>query len=128
MSKAEDIIKNIEGMTVLELSELVKTLEDKFGVTAQAPVVAAGVAAGAGTQAAAEEEEEKTAFTIVLKEVGPNKIQVIKEIRAITELGLKEAKELVESVPKPVKEGVPKDEANSVKEKLEAVGAAVEIK
>ena len=123
MSKTEDIIKNIEGMSVLELSELVKTLEDKFGVTAQAPVAAVGVAAAP----AVEEEEEKTSFTVVLKEMGANKIQVIKEIRAITELGLKEAKELVESAPKPVKENIPKEESEEIKKKLEAQGAKVEI-
>ena len=128
MSKVEEIIKNIEEMSVLELSELVKTLEDKFGVTAQAPVVAAGAVAGAaGAGAAAEEEEEKTSFTVVLKEVGANKIQVIKEIRAITELGLKEAKDLVESAPKPVKENIPKEESEEIKKKLEAQGAKVEI-
>jgi large subunit ribosomal protein L7/L12 len=129
MSKLEEIVKNIEEMSVLELSELVKTLEDKFGVTAQAPVVAAGAVAGAaGAGAAAEEEEEKTSFTVVLKEVGANKIQVIKEIRSITELGLKEAKDLVESAPKPVKENVSKEESEEIKKKLEAQGAKVEIR
>ncbi|MBN2120082.1 MAG: 50S ribosomal protein L7/L12 [Candidatus Omnitrophica bacterium] len=125
-NKVEEIIKNIEAMSVLELSELVKTLEDKFGVKAQAPVVAAGVAV-AGAAAPQEEEEEKTSFTVVLKETGSNKIQVIKEIRAITELGLKEAKDLVESAPKSVKENVPKEEAEEIKKKLEAQGAKVEI-
>ena len=128
MAKLEEIIKSIEEMSVLELSELVKTLEEKFGVKAQAPVVA-GVAVGTQASAgAAEEEEEKTSFTVILKESGGNKIQVIKEIRAITELGLKEAKELVESAPKPVKENVPKEEAEEIKKKLEAQGAKAEIK
>lgn len=125
MAKLENIIKNIEEMSVLELSELVKALEEKFGVKAQAPVVA-GVAQ-AGPSAAAEEEEEKTSFTVVLKEAGSNKIQVIKEIRTITELGLKEAKELVESAPKSVKENVSKEESEEIKKKLEAQGAKVEI-
>ena len=123
MAKVEEIIKSIEEMSVLELSELVKTLEDKFGVTAQAPVMAAGAVAGA----VVEEEEEKTAFTVVLKEIGANKIQVIKEVRAVTELGLKEAKDLVEAAPKAVKENIPKEEAEEIKKKIEAQGAKVEI-
>lgn len=125
MAKIEEILKGIEEMSVLELSELVKALEEKFDVKAQAPVVAAGVAVGA--QAQAPEEEEKTSFTVVLKEAGGNKIQVIKEVRAVTELGLKEAKELVESAPKPVKENIPKEEAEEIKKKIEAQGAKVEI-
>ena len=123
MANIEEIIKSIEEMSVLELSQLVKSLEEKFGVKAQAPVVA-GVMPQAQAQA---EEEEKTSFTVVLKEIGANKIQVIKEIRAITELGLKEAKELVESAPKPIKENVSKEEAEEIKKKLEAQGAKVEI-
>jgi len=125
MANIEEIIKSIEEMSVLELSQLVKSLEEKFGVKAQAPVVA-GVMSQAQAQPQAE-EEEKTSFTVVLKEIGANKIQVIKEIRAITELGLKEAKELVESAPKPVKENVSKEEAEEIKKKLEAQGAKVEI-
>jgi len=125
MAKIEEILKSIEEMSVLELSELVKALEEKFDVKAQAPVVAAGVAVGA--QAQAPEEEEKTSFAVVLKEAGANKIQVIKEVRAVTELGLKEAKELVESAPKPVKENIPKEEAEEIKKKIEAQGAKVEI-
>ncbi len=125
MANIEDIIQSVEKMSVLELSELVKALEDKFGVTAQAPVAA--VAGAAPGQAAQEEEEEKTSFTVVLKDKGANKIQVIKEIRGITELGLKEAKELVESAPKPVKENVTKEESEEIKKKLEAQGATVEI-
>jgi large subunit ribosomal protein L7/L12 len=123
----EDVIKFIEGMTVLELSELVKELEAKFGVSAAAPVAMAAVAAGGAAPAAAA-AEEKTEFDVVLTSFGAEKIQVIKEIRAITGLGLKEAKDLVEGVPKPVKEGIAKAEADEIKKKLEAVGATVEIK
>jgi large subunit ribosomal protein L7/L12 len=122
--KREDVIKYIENMTVVELSELVKELEEKFGVSAQAPVA---VAAAAAPGAVAPAAEEKTEFTVVLKEVGPEKIKVIKEVRAITGLGLKEAKELVEGAPKNVKEDVPKEEAEEIKKKVEAVGAKVEI-
>jgi large subunit ribosomal protein L7/L12 len=122
----EDVIKFIEGMTVLELSELVKELETRFGVSAAAPVAVAAVAGGAAPAAAAA--EEKTEFDVVLTSFGAEKIQVIKEIRAITGLGLKEAKDLVEGVPKPVKEGIAKAEADEIKKKLEAVGATVEIK
>jgi len=123
----EDVVKYIEGMTVLELSELVKELEAKFGVSAAAPVAVAAVAGGAAPAAAAA-AEEKTEFDVVLTSFGAEKIQVIKEIRAITGLGLKEAKDLVEGVPKPVKEGIAKTEADEIKKKLEAVGATVEIK
>ncbi|HQF75254.1 MAG: 50S ribosomal protein L7/L12 [Syntrophaceae bacterium] len=123
----EDVVKYIEGMTVLELSELVKELEAKFGVSAAAPVAVAAVAGGAAPVAAAA-AEEKTEFDVVLTSFGAEKIQVIKEIRAITGLGLKEAKDLVEGVPKPVKEGIAKAEADEIKKKLEAVGATVEIK
>jgi large subunit ribosomal protein L7/L12 len=122
----EDVIKFIEGMTVLELSELVKELETRFGVSAAAPV--AMVAATAGGAAPAAVAEEKTEFDVILTSFGAEKIQVIKEIRAITSLGLKEAKDLVEGVPKPVKEGIAKAEADEIKKKLEAVGATVEIK
>ena len=116
-------------MTVLELSDLVKALEEKFEVSAQAPMAMAGMAmapgaAGAGQAAA----EEKTTFTVVLAEIGKNKIQVIKEIRAVTTLGLKEAKELVEAAPKPVKEGVTKEEADKIKAQLEKTGAKIELK
>ncbi|MCK4912952.1 MAG: 50S ribosomal protein L7/L12, partial [Candidatus Omnitrophica bacterium] len=110
MSKVEDIMKVVEEMTVLELSELVKACEDKFGVTAAAP---AAVAVAGGT--AAEEEEEQTAFTVTLTGIGANKIAVIKEVRAITELGLKEAKDLVDSAPKAIKENVSKEEAEEIK-------------
>ncbi|HNQ86702.1 MAG TPA: 50S ribosomal protein L7/L12 [Deltaproteobacteria bacterium] len=123
----EDVIKFIESMTVLELAEFVKELEDKFGVTAAAPVaaVAAMPAAGGAPAAAAE---EKTTFDVVLKDVGAQKIQVIKVVRALTDLGLKEAKDVVEGVPKAIKEGVNKEEAEDAKKKLEEVGAVVEIK
>lgn len=125
--KAEEILKSIESLTVLELSNLVSALEEKFGVQANAPVLAMGAVAqvgGAGAPAA----EEKTTFTVVLSNVGTNKIQVIKVVRELTNLGLKEAKDLVESAPKPVKEGVSKEESQTVKKKLEEVGATVELK
>jgi large subunit ribosomal protein L7/L12 len=122
----EDVIKFIESMTVLDLSEFVKQLEEKFGVTAAAPVAA--VAAMPGSAAPAAAAEEKTTFDVVLKDVGPQKIQVIKVVRALTELGLKEAKDAVEGVPKTLKEGVNKEEAEDAKKKLEEVGAVVEIK
>ena len=121
----EDVVKYIEGITVLELAELVKELENKFGVTAAAPVAVAASAAGA---AAAPAAEEKTEFTIILKSAGTDKIKVIKEVRAITGLGLKEAKGLVEGAPKTVKEGVSKTDVENFKKQLEAVGAQVEIK
>ncbi|HNT56351.1 MAG TPA: 50S ribosomal protein L7/L12 [Syntrophales bacterium] len=123
----EDVIKFIEGLTVVELSELVKDLEERLGVSAAAAVaVAPAAAAGAAAQAAAE--EEKTEFNVILTSFGAEKIQVIKVVRAITSLGLKEAKDLVEGVPKPVKEGVSKAEAEDIKKKLEEVGATVEVK
>ncbi len=120
----EDLISAIESMTVLELSNLVKELEQKFGVSAAAPMAFAA-APGAGAAAAAE---EKTEFTVVLAAAGDKKIEVIKEVRAITGLGLKEAKDLVEGAPKPLKEGVAKKDAEEMKKKLEAVGAKVDIK
>ncbi len=129
--KLEEIIKSIEGLTALELSDLVKGLEDRFGIQAAAPMAAGmmmpmGAAAGAAGAEAAQ--EEKTEFDVVLTEVGPNKIAVIKEVRAATSLGLKEAKDLVESAPKAVKEGASKEEAEELKKKLEAAGAKVELK
>lgn len=123
----DDVIEFIANMTVLELSELIKELEDKFGVSAAAPVAFAGGAMPAGAEAAAA-EEEKTEFDVILEAVGDKKINVIKEVRAITGLGLKEAKALVEEAPKPVKEGIPKDEADKIKEQLEGAGAQVAIK
>ncbi|MFC1666819.1 50S ribosomal protein L7/L12 [Candidatus Omnitrophota bacterium] len=125
--KIEGMLGTIEEMSVLELSSLVKAIEEKFGVTAQAPVVAA--APGATTAGApAEAQEEKTTFTVVLASAGDKKIQVIKEIRTVTSLGLKEAKDLVESAPKTIREGVGKEEAGEIKKKLEAQGAKVELK
>ncbi len=123
----EDVIEFISNMSVLDLSQLVKELEEKFGVSAAAPV--AMMAAGpAGGGAAATPVEEKTEFDVILTAHGEKKINVIKEVRAITGLGLKEAKDLVESPPKPVKEGIPKADAEKIKAQLEAAGASVEIK
>jgi len=121
------IIEAIKNMTVLELSELVKALEEEFGVSAAAPVAVAAVP-GAGAAAAAPAEEEKTEFDVILAEVGPEKIKVIKVVRELTGLGLKEAKDLVDNAPKPVKEGVSKEEAEAAKAKFAEVGAKVEIK
>ena len=121
----DDVVKFIEGMTVLELSALVKELEEKFGVSAAAPMMAAVAVGGAAPAAAAEEQTE---FNAILTGFGAEKIQVIEVVRAITNLGLKEAKDLVEGVPKPIKESVSKDEAADIKKKIEAVGGTVEIK
>jgi len=121
----EDVVKFIEGMTVLELSELVKELEERFGVSAAVPMAAAQVSAGSEQAAPAE---EKTEFDAILTGYGDQKIQVIKVVRALTSLGLKEAKDLVDGVPKPVKEGVSKEEAADIKKKIEEVGGTVEIK
>lgn len=122
----EDVIEFISNMTVLDLSELVKELEEKFGVSAAAPVAVAAVAPGAGDAGAAG--EEKTEFDVILTAAGDKKIQVIKEVRAITGLGLKDAKELVDGAPKPVKEGIAKEDAEKIKEQLESAGAQVELK
>ena len=122
--KVMNLVEEVKGLTVLELSELVKTLEEVFGVSAAAPVAMMG----AGAAAAAPAEEEKTEFTPTLTEIGANKIGVIKVVRELTGLGLKEAKELVDNVPKAVKENVSKDEAEAIKAKLEEAGAKVEIK
>ncbi|MBI4219579.1 MAG: 50S ribosomal protein L7/L12 [Chloroflexi bacterium] len=130
VSKAE-VIEAIKGMSVLELAELVKELESTFGVSAAVPVAAAAApAAGAGAGAAgpAAAAEEQTEFTVILKEVGANKIAVIKAVRELTPLGLKEAKDLVEAAPKAVKEGVAKQEAEEAKKKLETAGAKVDVK
>ncbi len=127
----EELIGAIEQMSVLELSELVKALEERFGVTAAAPMMMGGMMPAAGGDGAAEAAapvEEQTEFTVMLTEVGPNKIQVIKAVRELTSLGLKEAKDLVEAAPKAVKEGVNKDEANAAREKLEQAGAKAEVK
>lgn len=122
MANLDQIVEDLSGLTVMEAAELSKLLEEKWGVSAAAPAAAAGPAA------AAEAVEEKTEFDVVLASFGEKKINVIKEVRAITGLGLKEAKELVESAPKAVKEGVNKDEAEELKKKLEAAGATVEVK
>jgi large subunit ribosomal protein L7/L12 len=128
----EEVLQAIKGMSVLDLSDLVKSLEKEFGITAAAPVaVAPGPAATGSAPAAvatAPAEEEKTEFEVTLKEIGPNKVNVIKAVREVTTLGLREAKELVESAPARVKEGVNKEEAQNVKTKLEAAGAVVEVK
>ena len=126
MSKVETILEEIKGLTLLEASDLVKKLEDAFGVSAAAATVVA--AGGGGGAAAAAPAEEKTEFTVVLTDVGGNKINVIKAVREVTSLGLKEAKDLVDGAPKEVKAGVSKDEAAQVKSKLEAAGATVEVK
>lgn len=125
ITKAE-VVSFIENMTVLELAELVKELEDKFGVSAAAPVAVAAVAGGPA--AAAEAAEEKTEFDVILKSAGANKINVIKVVRALTSLGLKEAKDLVDGAPQPVKTGVPKDEADAAMKQLVEAGAEVEVK
>ena len=125
MSSVEEALNLIKGMTIMEAAELVKSMEKEFGISAAAPVaVAAAPAAG---QAAAP-AEEKTEFSVVLKEIGPNKINVIKAVREVTTLGLKEAKDLVEAAPKPIKEGVDKKEADTIKSKVEAAGAKVEVR
>ena len=130
MANLEQIVEDLSNLTVLEAAELSKLLEDKWGVSAAAaPVaVAAAPVAAAGAAAAAEPTEEQTEFDVVLAAVGDKKINVIKEVRTITGLGLKEAKDLVESAPKPLKEGIKKEEADELKKKLEEVGATVEIK
>ena len=126
MSNVESILESIEKLTLIEASELVKAMEEKFGVSAAAPVAVAAAPAAGG--AAAAPAEEKSSFDVILASAGANKINVIKEVRAITGLGLVEAKTLVESAPKPVKEGAKKEEADEIKAKLEAAGATVELK
>jgi large subunit ribosomal protein L7/L12 len=123
---SQQVVEYIKGISVLELSQLVKTLEAELGVSAAAPMMMGG--GGGGGAAAAAPVEEKTEFTVTLTEVGGNKINVIKVVREITALGLKEAKDLVEAAPKPIKEGVTKDEAAATKKKFEEVGAKVEVK
>ena len=123
--KVEDALKLTEDMTALELSSYAKALRDKFGITATPMAMAAAPAGGGGGAAAVE---EKTAFDVILATAGSNKIQVIKEIRAVTNLGLKEAKDFVEAAPKPIKQGIKKEEADDIKKKVEAAGAKVEIK
>ena len=126
MSKVDTILEEIKGLSLLEASELVKKMEETFGVTAAAaaPVVMAAGAVAGGAAAA----EEKTEFTVVLTDVGPNKINVIKAVREVTSLGLKEAKDLVDGAPKPIKEGVSKEEAETIKKKFTEAGATVEVK
>ena len=126
MSKVETILEEIKGLTLLEASDLVKKLEDAFGVSAAAATVVAG--GGGGGAAAAAPAEEKTEFAVVLTDVGGNKINVIKAVREVTSLGLKEAKDLVDGAPKTVKEGVTKDEAATIKKKFEEAGAKVDVK
>ena len=127
MADLQKLVDELSTLTVLEAAELSKMLEEKWGVSAAAPVAAAAAPAGGGAAAAAPVEEQ-TEFTVILAKAGDKKINVIKEIRTITGLGLKEAKDLVDGAPKPVKEGVSKDEANAIKAKLEEQGAAVELK
>jgi len=124
----QQVVEYIKGISVLELSQLVKTLESELGVSAAAAMPMAMPAGGGAAAGAAAPAEEKTEFTVTLTDIGTNKINVIKVVREITALGLKEAKDLVEAAPKPIKEGVPKDEAEAIKKKFEEVGAKVEIK
>ena len=124
----DEIISAIKEMNVVDLADLVKSLEDEFGVTAAAPVAVAAAPAGGDAGAAAPAEEEKSEFEVRIVEIGPNKINVIKAVREVTSLGLREAKELVESAPAAVREDAPKDEADSIKAKLEEAGAVVEVK
>ena len=126
MADTEQLISSLEGMTVLELNSLVKELEERWGVSAAAPV-AVGVAGAGGGAAAAAPEEEQTEFDVILTDIGANKIQVIKAVRELTSLGLKEAKDLVDGAPKPVKQGVSKEEADKLKKTLEENGATVEL-
>ena len=126
--RVEEALKLTEEMTAIELANYAKAMRDKFGITASLGAVAAGPAAGGAAAAAGAPAEEQTAFDVILAAAGANKIQVIKEIRTITSLGLKEAKDLVESTPKPVKTGLKKEEAEEIKKKLEAVGATVQLK
>ena len=127
MTTKEEILDAIKGMSVLDLAELVKELEETFGVSAAAPVAVAAAPAADGGAAAAEEEEQSE-FNVVLKEIGEKKINVIKAVRSVTTLGLKEAKDLVEAAPKALKEGVPKEEAEALKEEIEAAGGSCELK
>jgi len=126
--KISSVLDTIKTLNVLEVVQLVKAMEEDFGVSAAPMAGAVMMPAGGGGAAAAEPKEEKTKFDVILKDGGAKKIQVIKEVRAITNLGLKEAKDLVDGAPKPIKEGVPKEEADKIKEKVEAAGGVVEIK
>ena len=128
MATKEELLETIKGMSVLELADLVKALEDEFGITAAAPVAVAAAPAAADGGAPAAADDEQTEFDVSLQDIGPNKINVIKAVREITSLGLREAKELVESAPARVKEGVAKDEADGIKAKLEEAGAVAEVR
>jgi large subunit ribosomal protein L7/L12 len=130
MPTKEEIIEAISNMTILELSDLIKAMEERFGISAQVPLSAIPLQGQVQPQVAQAQpqEEEKTEFDVILTNIGDKKIQVIKEVRAITQLGLKESKDLVESAPKPIKQGVSKEEAEEIKKRLEAAGATVEIK
>ena len=128
MADNEQLITQLEGMTVLELNALVKQLEERWGVSAAAPVAMGMMPAGGGAATATVEEEEQTEFDVILTEVGANKIQVIKAVRELTSLGLKEAKDVVDGAPKPVKQAVSKEEANAAKAKLEEAGAKADVK
>ena len=125
---SDDLLEHFKGMTLLELSEFIKKFEETFEVTAAAPMMAMPGGGGGGGAAVAEEEEEKTEFDVILQAAGDKKIQVIKEVRELTSLGLKEAKDLVDNAPKPVLERVPKDQAEKAKDQLEAAGASVDVK
>jgi large subunit ribosomal protein L7/L12 len=125
--KMDELIQSIEQMSVLELSQLVKALEDRFGVTAAAPMMAAAAPAAGGAAGSTEAAEEKTEFDVILTDVGPNKVQVIKAVRELTSLGLKEAKDVVEAAPKAVREAVTKEEAEAAKAKLEEAGAKAQV-
>ena len=127
MATKEEILESIKGMNVLELADMVKSLEEEFGISAAPVAVAAAAPADGGSAAGAEPVEEQTEFDIMLQETGPNKINVIKAVREVTSLGLREAKELVEAAPTRVKEGIAKDEAESIKSKLEEAGAVVAV-
>lgn len=128
MSKVNEVLEIVKGMTVLELNELVKAFEEEFGVSAAAPVAVAAAAPAAGGAAAAAPAEEKSEFDVILANAGDKKINVIKVVREVTGLGLKEAKDLVDSAPKPIKEGVSKEDAEELKKKFEAAGAKIELK
>jgi large subunit ribosomal protein L7/L12 len=127
MATKEEIVESIKTMNIMELSDLIKTIEDTFGITAAAPVAVAAPAAGATADAAPADDDEQSEFDVMLQDIGPNKINVIKAVREITDLGLREAKELVESAPTRVREGVNKEEADSIKVKLEEAGATVQV-
>ena len=128
MATKEELLETIKGMSVLELADLVKALEEEFGITAAAPMAVAAAPAGGDAAAPAAADEEQTEFDVTLQDIGPNKINVIKAVREVTSLGLREAKELVESAPARVKEAVAKDEAEGIKAKLEEAGAVAEVK